>query len=72
MCSQHKPFTLCPVKKCESELTAFAVRCSSCSIICCGKCDLHYHKEQPFHNRTLDTSTSSTCLLAQQFVDENG
>jgi hypothetical protein len=36
----------------------------------CGKCE--HHESQPFHNRTLDTLTSSTFLLSHQFVDENG
>jgi hypothetical protein len=65
-------FSSLPCKKCDFQLTTFAVRCNGCSMILCGKCDHKIHKSQPFHNRTLETSTSSTFLLARQFVDEKG
>jgi hypothetical protein len=65
-------FNFLPCKKCGLQLTAYVVRCSSCNMFYCGKCDLEHHESQPFHNRTLDTLTSSTCLLSHQFADENG
>lgn len=65
-------FHFLPCKKCGLQLTSYVVRCSSCNMFYCGKCDLEHHESQPFHNRTLDTLTSSTCLLSHQFADENG
>jgi hypothetical protein len=64
-------FHFLPCKKFGLQLTAYVVRCSSCNMFYCGKFDLEHHESQPFHNRTLDTLTSSTCLLSHQFADEN-
>lgn len=54
---------------CLQLLPMNAVRCNTCKEHFCGDCDRKFHSKRPFHDRELFGSTSSTCLLPNEFLD---
>lgn len=68
----NQAFYISSCGRCGCKLTSYGIRCNSCAIFYCGDCDLKHHETHLFHQRTLATATSSTCLLVHQFVNANG
>lgn len=68
-CRAFSPVKCC---NCQRALGCLSIRCNTCTVVYCGKCDLLKHEFNPFHSRLLESKNASTQLLSQEFVDSNG